>query len=76
MSNLRVIGLIVGLFGLFLTFKIYRGPRWRRLNFILFGIFSLSLIVVSLNPDLVNSTAGILALQKEQRGRILALLIP
>jgi GT2 family glycosyltransferase len=75
MSNLRLVGLIVGIFGLLLTFVVYRGPRWRRLNFILFGLVSLFLIGVSLKPDLVNSAAGTLALQQKFRGRLLALLI-
>lgn len=75
MSNLRVIGLAVGIIGLYLTFKIYRGPRWRRANFIFFGIFSLSIIVVSLNPDFLNTLAAIFSLRMEQRGRILTLLI-
>jgi hypothetical protein len=75
MSNLRIIGLIIGIVGLFLTFRIYRGPKWRRLNFVLFGIFSLSLIAVSINPNLVNIVAGMLALRQEHRGRILTLLI-
>ena len=75
MSNLRIIGLIVGLFSLVLSFNIYRGPRWNRLNFILFGVFSISLITVSLNPAIVNNIADMLALQKEQRGRLLTLLI-
>ena len=75
MSNLRIIGLIVGILGLFLMLKIYRGPKWKRLNFVLFGLFSISIIAVSLYPDLLNTIAGILALHPEQRGRILTLLI-
>ena len=75
MSNLRIIGLIVGIFGLILTFRIYRGPRWRRTNFLLFGFFSFFLVIVCLNPDLINSISGMFALQKEQRGRLIALLI-
>jgi len=75
MSNLRLTGLIVGVFGLFLTFRVYRGPRWRRLNFILFGFFSISLVAVSLNPDLLNTISQMLRLERQQRGRILALLI-
>jgi len=74
-SNLRIIGLIVGIFGLLLTFRIYRGPKWKRLNFIFFGLFSVFLIVISINPNLLNVVAGMLALQRQQRGRILALLI-
>lgn len=75
MSNLRIIGLVVGAFGLLLTFMVYRGPKWRRANFILSGLFSISLIAVSINPHIVNSIVGMLALQQEQRRRILALLI-
>lgn len=75
MSNLRIIGIILGILGFYLAFNIYRGPKWKRLNFILLGTFSLSLIIVSLNPGIVNSLANILSLHPEQRGRILALLI-
>ncbi|MCK5034049.1 MAG: DUF2304 family protein [Calditrichia bacterium] len=75
MSNLRIIGLIIGMLGLFLTLKIYRGAKWKRLNFVLFGLFSISIIAVSLYPDMLNTIAGILALHPEQRGRILTLLI-
>jgi hypothetical protein len=75
MSNLRIIGLVIGIFGLILTFRIYRGRRWRRLNFVLSGIFSVFIIAVCLNPDLLNRVAGMLALQQQERGRILTLLI-
>ena len=75
MSNLRIIGLIAGLFSLFLTFIVFRGPRWRRINFILSGFFSLSLIAVSLNPNILNIITGILALEYQYRGRLLTLLI-
>jgi len=75
MSNLRFLGLIIGILVFLLAFKKYRGPRWNRFNFILFTLFSISLIVVSLNPDVVNIIAGMLALKIEHRGRILALLI-
>lgn len=75
MSNLRIIGLVIGIFGLVLTFRVYRGRRWRRLNFVLSGIFSFFIIAVCLNPDLLNRVAAMLALQQEERGRILTLLI-
>jgi GT2 family glycosyltransferase len=75
LSGLRIAGLIVGLFGLYITFTVYRGPRWRRGNFIFFGMFSLSLIIVSLYPAVLNLAADILKLEQKQRGRILALLI-
>ena len=75
MSGLRIVGLIVGLLGLYVTFKIYRGPRWKRKNFLFFGIFSICLITVSVNPDVLNLAAAMLKLEQKQRGRILALLI-
>lgn len=75
LSGLRIAGLIVGLLGLYVTFTIYRGPRWKKKNFIFFGLFSICLITVSLNPDVLNLAAGMLKLEQEQRGRILALLI-
>jgi hypothetical protein len=75
MSSLRIAGLIIGLVGLYITFTIYRGPRWKRKNFLIFGLFSFGLIFVSVKPDLLNLLANILQLKMEQRGRILALLI-
>ena len=75
MSNLRIIGLIVGIIGLMATFVIYRGPKWKRANFVLFTLFNLSLIIVCLNPDVVNFIRDMLALKASQRGRVIALLI-
>jgi len=75
MSVLRVIGLIIGIFGLFVTFAVYRGPRWKKRNFIFWGLFSLSLMTVSLNPDVLNTMAKTLKLEPQYRGRVLFLLI-
>jgi hypothetical protein len=74
-SSLRIAGLIIGLIGFYITFTIYRGPRWKRKNFVISGLFSLGLVVVSVNPEVLNLIANILQLKMEQRGRILALLI-
>ena len=75
MSGLRLIGLIIGVVGLIFTFLIYRGPKWKRLNFLFFSFFNLSLIVITINPNVVNFLRDLLSLQKYQYGRILALLI-
>lgn len=75
LSGLRIAGLIIGIIGLYVTFTIYRGPRWKRTNFIFFGMFSLCLITVSINPSILNNIAELLKLEQRQRGRILALLI-
>ena len=74
-SNLRLSGIIVGLLGLAATFLIYRGPKWKRANFVLLSLGSLSLVAISIDPNLVNFARDMLALQKAQHGRILALLI-
>jgi GT2 family glycosyltransferase len=74
-SGLRIAGLIIGLVGLCITFIIYRGPRWKRTNFLFFGMFSLCLVIVSTYPDVLNRVAGLLKLEEQHRGRILALLI-
>ena len=75
MSGLRILGLVVGLVGLVSTFRVYRGPKWKRFNFVVSAIFSLFIVCISLNPNLLNSLAGIFALEKQERGRILLLLI-
>ncbi|MFC1514709.1 glycosyltransferase family 2 protein [Candidatus Omnitrophota bacterium] len=75
MSNLRILALVAGILGIGLSFRIFRGPRWRRQNFILFGVFSLSLITLSLNPNIGYILADILALREVVFGRMLAILI-
>jgi hypothetical protein len=75
MSNLRLFGLAFGIMGLIATFLFYRGPKWNRFNFLLLSLFNLSLIVVTVNPASINFFRDFLALQEQQRGRLLALLI-
>jgi hypothetical protein len=75
MSSLRLVGLIIGIAGLIFTFLFYRGPKWKRLNFIFLSLANISLIAVSINPNVVNFLRDLLALQQYQYGRILALLI-
>ena len=75
MSTLRLFGFAVGILGLLATFLIYRGARWNRSSFILLALFNLSLITVTINPNVLNVLRDALSLQKAYRGRILALLI-
>ena len=75
MSNLRLIGLIVGLAGLVTTFLVYRGARWNRANFLFFSFLNIFLITVTINPASINFLRDMLALEDQQRGRLLALLI-
>lgn len=75
MSNLRIAGIVIGTIGLLFTFLFYRGHRWKRSNFSLLMLFSISLISISLKPSIVNFARDVLALQEASRGRIIALLI-
>lgn len=75
MSNLRLIGLFVGLFGLIITFNVYRGSRWKRANFLFFSLFNFGLIVVSIEPDTVNFISEALSLESHQHGRLIGLLV-
>jgi len=75
MSNLRVIGLLIGIIALISTFLFYRGSKWNRSNFIFFSLFSLSLIIVTINPNAANFLRDLLSLQEYQHGRLIALLI-
>ncbi len=75
MSGLRIAGLLIGIAGLIATFVLYRGPKWNPLNFAFFSFFNISLIAVTLNPNIVNFLRDLLSLQEYQYGRILALLI-
>jgi hypothetical protein len=74
-SNLRLIGIIIGTIGLVGTFLLYRGPKWNRLNFILLTVFNVALVMICINPDFVNFVRDILMLKASERGRIIALLI-
>ncbi len=75
MSNLRLFGIIVGVFTLLFTFLRYRGPKWKRSNFILLTLFSLLLILICINPDSVNFARDMLSLEEYLYGRLLSLLI-
>ena len=75
MSNLRILGLVIGIIGFLVTVLVYRGPKWKRANFVLFSLFSLCLIIVTINPNVVNFLRDALSLQEYQYGRLIALLI-
>ena len=75
MSTLRIFGCLVGIIGLLTTFFVFRGARWNKSNFILLGLLNVSLITISLNPNILNVLRDSLSLQTAYRGRIIALLI-
>ena len=75
MSSLRLFGILIGLLGFLITFLKYRGPKWKRTNFVLFSLFNFGLVAVSINPDIVNLLRDMLSLEKYMYGRLFALLI-
>ena len=75
MSNLRLIGMIAGIALFLLSFRVFRGQKWNRLNFFLFSASGLFLFAFSLNPSLIDILQRMLSLDDTERGRIMALLI-
>jgi hypothetical protein len=75
MTNLRIFGIVVGILGLIASFLFFRGPKWKRSNFVLCAFTSFSLTMVSINPDVLNFLRDALSLRESARGRILVLLI-
>ena len=49
MSNLRMAGLIFGIVIFILSFRVFRCPRWKRSNFIFYSLFSIALMLISIN---------------------------
>jgi hypothetical protein len=75
MSTLRIFGCLIGIIGLLATFFIYRGARWNKSNFIFLALLNVSLIIITINPNVLNILRDSLSLQTAYRGRIIALLI-
>jgi len=74
-SNLRIIGIIIGVTIFIFSFWFYRGIKWKRQSFLLSFLFSITIIAISIKPNILNGIAEMLQLELHQRGRILALLI-
>lgn len=75
MSTLRILGFFIGVMGLLATFLVYRGARWNRSNFIFLAFLNISLMTVTINPNILNVIRDAMSLQNAYRGRIIALLI-
>ena len=75
MSNLRIAGIIVGIIGLLAAFAIYRGPKWKKANFIVFSMCNIILIAISADPNLVNIIRDLLSLHQFKYGRLFAVII-
>ena len=54
MTNLRFVGLCLGILGMITAFLYFRGPRWNRFNFVMGFVAALAIAVVSVQPSTVN----------------------
>jgi hypothetical protein len=75
MSNIRIAGILLALSFASFASVYFRGPRWNRLSFLVIWLFSIALLVVSLDPDSVDSLRDAFNLGEFQYGRLLLILI-
>jgi hypothetical protein len=74
-SNIRLIGIALGMAVLVAAFLYLRGQRWHRVTFVVSAVVGLGLLVVSLDPSAVDAVRDLLNLGQFEYGRLLALLI-
>lgn len=75
MTNLRLIGVAVGLLGLLLSFLYFRGHRWHKFNFVMSIVLSVSVAAVSIEPNSMNILRRVLSFEQGERGRLIGLLV-
>jgi hypothetical protein len=76
MHALRDTGIVLGLLGLVLVgYLRFRLRRLRNLDWILGTLLCLALVVLGLNPDLLDSLLGFFTFEKGGGGRLLGLLV-
>jgi hypothetical protein len=74
-SNLRIIGIVIALALAGVAFVYFRGPRWNRTSFLLSWLFAIALLIVSVDPDSVNTLRDLLNFGQFEYGRIFAVLV-
>lgn len=75
MSILRIIGILCGLVSLGASFYRLRSHAEKRTDVWLLIVFGLTLVIVSLFPNLVNFPAELLLLRGHEKGRVITLLL-
>jgi cellulose synthase/poly-beta-1,6-N-acetylglucosamine synthase-like glycosyltransferase len=75
MSNIRILGVVLGLSLAFLALLYFRGPRWSRGNFVIAAFVAAALLIVSIDPGSVNVLRDMLAFGQFEYGRMLAVLV-
>ena len=75
MSNIRILGIVLGLALLACALIYFRGPRWSRSSFVVATLAAVALLVVSIDPDSVNGLRDLLAFGQFEYGRLFAILV-
>jgi hypothetical protein len=75
MSNIRILGVVLGLSIAALALLYFRGPRWSRGNFVIAVFVAAALLIVAIDPASVNALRDILAFGQFEYGRMLAVLV-
>jgi len=75
MSKLRLIGVIFGLISLGISFYRLRSYRETRTNIWLSLVFGITIIFISLFPNIVNLPADLISLGDQKGGRLITLLL-
>ena len=75
LTNLRIIGIIIGLVITIWSFKAFRRNRLSTFLFLCGEFFGFNLIIVSIYPPIVNILVSMLSLQPQQHARLISLLI-
>ena len=75
MSNIRIVGILLAIFSAGFASVYFRGPRWNCLSFAAIWLFAIALLVVSLDPDSIDSLRDAFNLGEFQYGRLLFILI-
>jgi len=75
MSNVRIMGIVIALALAGVAFVYFRGPRWNRASFLLSWLFALALLVISVDPDSVDTLRDVLNFGQFEYGRIFAVLV-
>ena len=74
-SGLRQIGFLVGLALILIGVLYFRGRRWDKASFLLTTTIGAGAIAVSLFPNSANWLAEAFDIERDDRGRIIGLLI-
>jgi cellulose synthase/poly-beta-1,6-N-acetylglucosamine synthase-like glycosyltransferase len=75
MSNIRILGIILGVSLAAAALLYFRGPRWNRSTFVITILIAIALLIVSIDPDSANALRDLFAFGQFEYGRMFAVLV-